>query len=410
MELYGRLNIYDDANVAFGVRPVVTLKPNIKAVGKDINGAWDIEMKRALEAPIAVTKLYKETEQLLEFENFDTSLVNITGTTSATEPGIYTATISLKEPGVYMWLDGTSDDIDISWKIIDTKVDIYNTTYSGITPRNEVKTDTSFGFTFVGLTSNFEKVNIPIVNLEIGKTYTLGFTESSTGNFYSNDTVRNYGCNINDSRNTNTSAKITNLSWKQEYSGNNRNGVIIFKATATTMYWSWDMSTLVDGETGTFLFENITIDLIKDTPRIDNANYTTYGGTIYSKEITNSSLNFSISGTNGIYEKINIPIINLDVGKEYTLKFTESSSGATPYTSAGIRLYGCKVTGEKDNDTSKMFSNPDWKQETLGIDRSGSITFTATATTMYWNWELSQLMDNSYTTVILKDVSVSKNT
>ena len=36
--------IYSGFDAVLGVRPVVTLKPNIKAVGKDINGAWDIEI------------------------------------------------------------------------------------------------------------------------------------------------------------------------------------------------------------------------------------------------------------------------------------------------------------------------------------------------------------------------------
>ena len=110
----------------FGVRPVVTLKPNIKAVGKDIYGAWDIEMKKGLEIPtISETKfLYTGTEKTLEINNFNSELMEITGTTSAIDNGTYTATISIKDTSTYTWKDGTTEPINIEWKISDLLVDL----------------------------------------------------------------------------------------------------------------------------------------------------------------------------------------------------------------------------------------------------------------------------------------------
>ena len=105
-----------------GIRPVVTLKPNIKAVGKDINGAWDIAMKKAVAIPTVENKKYTGKEIELDLINLDNDLIEVTGTINATEIGSYKATISLKDPSAYMWIDGTSTSKDIEWKIEDIKI------------------------------------------------------------------------------------------------------------------------------------------------------------------------------------------------------------------------------------------------------------------------------------------------
>ena len=389
-----------------GVRPVVTLKPNIKSVGRDINGAWDIEMKKELEVPIAIIKEYTGTEQLLEFENLDTSLVNITGTTSATEPGAYTVTISIKEPGAYTWADGTIEPIKLNWKIVSTMVDIENATYYGATPSNIVTTDTSIDFNIVGINPIAEKLSIPIINLEIGKTYTLNFTESSIGAYYTDNLdVRVYGCRVSNSIDNNTTVDLIDAVWAQDSTGTNRNGSITFTAIASTMYWNWCFGILHDGATSSISIKNISIDLVETTPRIDFSNYTIHGVNAQVSNLLDTSLSVKFVGISGIYEKVNIPIVNLEVGKTYTLNFTESSSGTflAPNTT---NHYGCKVSNAKETGTSAKMNNLVWTYDASGSNRTGSITFIATASTMYWNWDFSRCSDGGTTIVTLANLSL----
>lgn len=50
---------------------------------------------------------------------FDPSVMNQTGTTSATDVGTYTITWSLKNKNNTAWEDGTTDDVTVTWKNID---------------------------------------------------------------------------------------------------------------------------------------------------------------------------------------------------------------------------------------------------------------------------------------------------
>ena len=103
-----------------GIRPVVTLKANVKAIGQNLNGAWDIGIEgRVVQKPTTseTTLYYNEKEQKLNLTNLDLNKVNVTGIVSATEPGKYEVTLSLKDTAEYTWVDVTKDDIFISWKI-----------------------------------------------------------------------------------------------------------------------------------------------------------------------------------------------------------------------------------------------------------------------------------------------------
>ena len=144
MALNGRLNIYDDSNVAFGVRPVVTLRPNVKALGKDLDGTWQIEIdERILKVPTPNLSIYDGTEQSISLNNFNSELMELSGITKATETGDYIATVSLKYPDKHTWIDGTTDSIDITWKLV--KDTIYVTLYTDGTLGFSNNTDTIEG-------------------------------------------------------------------------------------------------------------------------------------------------------------------------------------------------------------------------------------------------------------------------
>ena len=126
----GSLKVVGAGNYAIlGVRPVVTLKPNIKALGTNLDGTWKIETdERILKVPTPNFSIYDGTEQSISLNNFNSDLMELSGITKATETGDYVATVSLKYPDKNTWADGTTDPINITWRLI--KDTIYVTLYT----------------------------------------------------------------------------------------------------------------------------------------------------------------------------------------------------------------------------------------------------------------------------------------
>ena len=139
-----------------GVRPVVTLKPNIKATGKDLDGAWNIEVEeKVVQKPVVNKVTYTGNERNVSL-NYDSRYIEISGTTKATDPGIYTAIASLKEPEKYTWADGSTEDKEIPWEIVS---EIYVTLYTDGTLGFSNNTDTIEGKTVSKSYGNVSKVN-----------------------------------------------------------------------------------------------------------------------------------------------------------------------------------------------------------------------------------------------------------
>ena len=80
-------------------------------------------------------------------DNYNDSLQELSGTTAATDVGDYTTTVSLKDSANYEWVDGTTGNLTLNWKIIqatitDASVTLPQATYrvtgSEITPEPTV--------------------------------------------------------------------------------------------------------------------------------------------------------------------------------------------------------------------------------------------------------------------------------
>ena len=116
----GMARLYAHSNHMLGIRPVVTLRPDVKAIGQNINGAWDIGLeKEVVLKPTPNVARYTGAEQTVSLKNFDSEYMEITGTTSAIEPGAYTVVVKLKDTIKYEWPNGTSDSIELTWNIED---------------------------------------------------------------------------------------------------------------------------------------------------------------------------------------------------------------------------------------------------------------------------------------------------
>ena len=80
----------------------------------------------ALEKPaVSGNYVYDGTEKKISLTGFDPETMTVSGTTSATYPGTYTAVISLKDKDGCKWADGTTDDITLTWQIKDAPVTKY---------------------------------------------------------------------------------------------------------------------------------------------------------------------------------------------------------------------------------------------------------------------------------------------
>lgn len=95
--------------------------------------------------------------------------------------------------------------------------------------------------------STFEKINIPINNLVVGKKYKLYFSQVNDATITESN---NYGSTILNTPITQTTSAIPSLLWlptTQTAIKKSINQTITFTATAKTMYWIWDFSKLADG-------------------------------------------------------------------------------------------------------------------------------------------------------------------
>ena len=74
---------------------------------------------------------YNGTEQSVKLKGFDPDKMTLSGTTSATYPGTYTAKVSLKDG--YKWTDGTTDDVNVTWQITSVVTKYTITASAGVT-------------------------------------------------------------------------------------------------------------------------------------------------------------------------------------------------------------------------------------------------------------------------------------
>lgn len=92
------------------------------------------------------TELYYDgTEKTLVFDNLDTDKVTVSGTTSATEEGNYTCTLTLTDEQ-YCWKDLTKEPITIEWVIL-PPIHVYGVEWDGTSTTAWTRTDESTNFT-----------------------------------------------------------------------------------------------------------------------------------------------------------------------------------------------------------------------------------------------------------------------
>ena len=121
------------------------------------------------------TIVYNGLGSFPAMDNLDFDLQELSGTTGATNVGDYTTTVSLKDKNNYEWIDGTTGNLTLNWKIIQA-----TPTYELPTNLTGVKGNT---LAYVTLSGRFTW-NVPSTALVVGThTYKATYTPEDTLNY-----------------------------------------------------------------------------------------------------------------------------------------------------------------------------------------------------------------------------------
>ena len=327
------------------------------------------------------------------------------------------ATVNLSITGVKYWknIEGTGFTDDTFKEIVNTE---------------KVLTLES-----MGKSGSAERIKIPITGLEAGL-YQLSFNVVMTGSNVRvvDNTKYVYGCTIdgNDSLD-----RDVGYLWKSVTPATAESVTLTFEVTAaeaaagTPQYWLWNLSNI--GDNSTFHLELTDISIAKtpsptstyiDFPStaflyMDTSSTDTYTETKAQQSfVTMASYDElvvkaeSISGCEHFF----IPIKGLTVGKTYTVTFDELTTNMTLGNNTSYD-YGAWIDSTNAYTSKNVLYQsgvhrsqtdfPHYCVSSLGSwHNNNSLTFTATATEMYWMWEYAAFTDNMWGNIHLRNVSI----
>lgn len=398
---------------------------------------------------------------------FNSSNIEITYTDSE---GSHTATANITG---YKFESGMTYTFKIASFAPDNEyVDFQNwESPSGNIGETKVREDKDLKLAFNASTGSWEKMNIPIKNLVVGQWYELEFGEKLTklaANAYFTGSKGTYACRVrtntaSDSGDSNMVTYYTDEDvdsapvyiWSgrwDERTGKGENyaptyvegdrsksAKILFKATAATMYWVWDISNFAYASPYGVYWEIHKYGLTRvNAPECAAVNFmeSTHWGLLHSGggDYGYSTFKtYSVDGTastDGYLEfharrgktsnqpKLNVPLINLTIGKTYKISFTYDCEYGIYHTS---RNFGCRVSETPATSAATYTPGPEYQDYTSELTTGkyasfsfdGSYRFTATSNTMYWIWELDRMYKASdsasyYNTTFFRNVKIEE--
>lgn len=116
--------------------------------------------------------------------------------------------------------------------------------------------------------------------------------------------------------------------------------------------------------------------------------------------VSDTGITFQYKGGGGV-EELYFPIVGLYPGRTYTIVFDETYNGG--FIQDTYR-YGCGIIQKSTYDSMAKPTTqaaPSWVAWHTGSTgkQSGSITFTANASVVYWGWSLGRLSDGKEVTI-----------
>ena len=220
------------------------------------------------------TLTYNSTSQTVTWSNYDSSKMTVSGTTSATNAGTYSATFTLKDTTKYKWPDGTSTAKTVSWTI--NKADLSDAVIDGV----EDKTYTGSAIT-----------QSPTVYVNILKNYNTCYASCIR------NSAEEYPCVIQCSY-----TAVSGTDYTISYSNNINAGTATltitgkgnFTGTASTTFTINKASLTVPSQSGT-----LTYDTLEHSPAWSNYSYSamTISGTSSATDAGTYNAIFTLKST-----------------------------------------------------------------------------------------------------------------
>ncbi|MDD6093234.1 MAG: hypothetical protein PUB90_01380, partial [bacterium] len=271
------------------------------------------------------TLTYNNTSQTVTWSNYDSSKMTVSGTTSATNAGTYSATFTLKDTTKYRWPDGTSTAKTVSWKI--NQYNISNVDVGSIS--DQVYTGSAI-------------TPVPVLSkiLNGSSKYTL---------------VKDTDYTLSYSNNTNVGTATITATGKGNFTGTASTTFTIIKASLTVPSQSGTLTYNTASQTVTWSNYDSSKMTVSGTTSATNAG--TYSATFTLKDTTNYKWSDGTTAAKTVSWKINqYNISNVDVGSISDQTYTGSAITPLPVLSK-ILNGSSKYTLVKDTDYTLSYSN-----------------------------------------------------
>ena len=291
------------------------------------------------------TLTYNSTSQTVTWSNYDSSKMTVSGTTSATNAGTYSATFTLKDTTKYRWSDGTSTAKTVSWTI--NQYNISNVDVGSISDQ-----------TYTG--SSITPVPVLSKILNGSSKYTL---------------VKDTDYTLSYSNNTNVGTATITATGKGNFTGTKN---VTFKIVAKSIAIPSQSGTLTyntASQSPSWSNYDSTKMTVSGTTSATNAG--TYSATFTLKDTTNYKWSDGTTTEKTVSWKINqYNISNVDVGSISDQTYTGSAITPAPVLSK-ILNGSSKYTLVKDTDYTLSYSN-NKNAGTATITATGKGNFTGT--------------------------------
>lgn len=271
--------------------------------------------------------------------------------------------------------------------------------------------------------SSFEKYNIPLKNLIVGQKYKISYTASNNAAFGDSDAgYKNsfYGSIITkEAQLSSGSIKDQAIAaggviaqWEDRSKGDKwLNGPfekeMVFTATASNMYWTWDFGLMRDGILYDFNVTNIKLEPVVPTINFSNKSLVLYSNSkaVVKNDVVSTYSNSFVFDGDSYAETLYYPITGLTANSTYTITFEHIYNGRLIDDSAVVSElrydYGTGIMnaaptkyGSFMSQLGTYASSTFIKKTVNGVKDTVTFTFTATGDTAYWVWNLANCSDS----------------
>ena len=271
--------------------------------------------------------------------------------------------------------------------------------------------------------SSFEKYNIPLKNLIVGQKYKISYTASNNAafgdseagyknSFYGSIITKEAQLSSGSIKDQAIAAGGMIAQWDDRSKGDKwLNGPfekeMVFTATASNMYWTWDFGLMRDGILYDFNVTNIKLEPVVPTINFSNKSLVLYSNSkaVVKNDVVSTYSNSFVFDGDSYAETLYYPITGLTANSTYTITFEHIYNGKLIDDSAVVSElrydYGTGIMntaptkyGSFMSQLGTYASSTFIKKTVNGVKDTVTFTFTATGDTAYWVWNLANCSDS----------------